>query len=119
MEYITNVLCYITHSLHLLGITITPSTGYINEGGYVGEISRTVTFNCSSDLFPLRIGWYKDGTLLSHTNDSSGYATHMVDVISTDDHKAEYTCIAVNYLDSQKKNITINVEGKVEQGSPI
>ena len=100
----------LSHSLPLSGITITPS-----EDSFIGELGSTVTFNCSSDLFPLRIEWHKNGSFLSFMN--GGYATLMV-VISTDDHKAEYTCKDVSYLDSQEKSFTINVKGDVEQECP-
>ena len=109
MLHLCSCVC---HPHHLSGITISPSDGDINGSAYIGEVGRTITFNCSSDLFPSRIEWYRDGLLLSQTNGSSGYAT--IDVISTDDHKVEYSCKAASYLESQEKNFTFNVEGKIE-----
>lgn len=97
------------------GIKITSSDGDINEGGYIGEVGGTVTFNCSSDLFLSRIEWYRDDTPLSQTNGSNGYVT--VDVITTDDRGAEYSCKAVGCPESQalEKNITFSVKGKSNQ----
>ena len=75
----------------------------------IGTVGRTIIFNCSSDLDPVRIEWYRDDRLLSQTNSTSG--TVVLDLISTDDEGAVYTCSAIGHHGSQEKNKTLRVQG--------
>ena len=75
----------------------------------VGTVGSTVTFDCSSDLHPIRIEWYRDNALLSQTSASSGAVT--LDLISTDDEGAVYTCSAIGGYGSQKRNKTLHLNG--------
>ena len=73
-------------------------------------VGRTLTLNCSSDLYPVRIEWYRDNSLLSQTSTTSGNVT--LDVISTDHQGAVYICNAVGSRKSQERNMTLSVKGK-------
>ena len=75
----------------------------------VGIVSNSITFNCSSDLDPVRVEWYRNGSLLSETSGTIGEVT--LDVVSTDDEGAVYTCSAIGQHGSQERNMTLNVEG--------
>ena len=108
-ECITKVLFKLSHSLPLSGITITPSVGGIINGSYVGDLSDGVIFDCSSDLFPLNIVWYRDGVPLPQAEYSNGHA--IIEIISTEHHEDEYACIAYSPLEKEELNFTINVEG--------
>ena len=76
----------------------------------IGTVGSEITFNCSSDLHPVRVEWYRDSVLLSQT--SGNETTITIDVVSTDDEGAVYTCNAVGHRGSQERNITLNVQGK-------
>ena len=76
----------------------------------VAVVGSTITFSCSSDLYPVRVEWYRDSVLLSQTPATSGDIT--LDLISTDDEGAVYTCNAIGNHGSQERNMTLNVEGK-------
>ena len=76
----------------------------------IGTVGSEITFNCSSDLHPVRVEWYRDSALLSQTNKTSGNVT--IDIVSTDDEGTIYTCNAVGHRGSQERNITLNVQGK-------
>ena len=76
----------------------------------VAVVGSTITFSCSSDLYPVRVEWYRDSVLLSQTPATSGDIT--LDLISTDDEGAVYTCNAIGHHGSQERNMTLNVEGK-------
>ena len=75
----------------------------------IGTVGSTVTFDCSSDLHPTRIEWYRDSTLLSQTSASSGTVT--LGLISTDDEGAVYTCSAIGSYGSQERTKTLHVQG--------
>ena len=76
----------------------------------IGTVGRTITFNCFSDLDPVRIEWYRDDRLLSQTNSISG--TVVLGLISTDDEGAVYTCRAIDgHHGSQEKNKILRVQG--------
>ena len=75
----------------------------------IGTVGSTITFNCSSDLDPVRIEWYRDDSLLSQTNSTSGTVT--LGLISTDDEGAVYTCSAIGRHGSQERNKTLEVKG--------
>ena len=85
-----------------IGIALTSDTD-------TGTVGSRITFSCSSDLDPLRIEWYRESTLLSRANASSSTIT--LDLISTDDEGAVYTCNAVGRHGSQERNKTLNVKG--------
>ena len=73
-------------------------------------VSSGITLSCSSDLYPVRIEWYRDNSLLSQTSTTSGDVA--IDVISTDDEGAVYTCNAIGSRKSQERNMTLSVQGK-------
>ena len=75
----------------------------------IGTVGRTITFNCSSDLDPVRIEWYRDNRILSQTNATSG--TVVLGLISTDDEGAVFTCSAIGRHGSQERNKTLQVQG--------
>ena len=77
----------------------------------VGFVGSTITFSCSSDLDPVRVEWYRDSVLLSQTPGMLGNAT--VDLISTDDEGAVYTCSVIGHHSSQERYITLKVEGNI------
>ena len=76
----------------------------------IGTVGRTITFNCSSDLDPVRIEWYRDDRLLSQTNSISG--TVVLGLISTDDEGAVYTCRVIGRHGSQERNKILEVKGR-------
>ena len=76
----------------------------------VAVVGSTITFSCSSDLSLVRVEWYRNSALLSQTSAVSADVT--LDLISTDDEGAVYTCSVVGHYGSQEGNITLNVEGK-------
>ena len=75
----------------------------------MGNLSDRVTFDCSSDLFPFEIVWYRDNVQLPQAEDSSN--GHAMINISTKHHGAEYICIAYSSLEQQELKFYINVAG--------
>ena len=75
----------------------------------IATVGSTITFSCTSDLDPVRIEWFENSELLSQTNETSGNVT--LDLISTDDEGAVYTCSAIGRHGSQERNKTLNVQG--------
>jgi hypothetical protein len=75
----------------------------------IGTVGSMITFNCSSDLDPMRIEWYRDNSLLSQTNSTLG--TVVLELISTDDEGAVYTCSAIGRHGSQERSTILEVKG--------
>ena len=75
----------------------------------IGTVGSSITYTCSSDLNPTRIEWYRNNVLLSQTYSTSGAVT--LDIISTDDEGAVYTCSAIGHHGSQERNKILNVTG--------
>ena len=73
-------------------------------------VGSGITLSCSSDLYPVRLEWYKDNSLLSRTSTTSEDVA--IEVISTDDEGAVYTCNAIGSHKLQKRNMTLSVQGK-------
>jgi hypothetical protein len=77
----------------------------------IGTVGSTITFNCSSDLDPVRIEWYRDNSLLSQTNSTTSSGTVDLELISTDDEGAVYTCSAIGRHGSQERSMMLEVKG--------
>ena len=73
-------------------------------------VGSGITLSCSSDLYPVRIELYRDNSLLSQTSNTSGDVA--INVISTDDEGAVYTCNAIGSRKSQERNMTLSVQGR-------
>ena len=80
-----------------------------NSSSDIGTVGDTITFDCSSDLHPIRITLYRDGAYLSQSSEDSEAVT--LDLISTDDEGAVYTCKASSHRGSQERNKILHVEG--------
>ena len=83
----------------------------MNSTADTGTVGSMIIFNCSSDLDPVRIEWYRDDRLLSQTNSTSGIV--VLGLISTDDEGAVFTCSAIGRHGSQERNKTLQVQGIV------
>ena len=95
--------CLIIKHVYLsIGITMTSSTD-------IGTVGSTIKFDCTSDLDPIRIEWFRNNELLSQTYETSGNVT--LDLISTDDEGVVYTCSAIGRHGSQERNKTLSVKG--------
>ena len=94
---------YYVFNLHS-GIALTSNRN-------IGTVGSTITFRCSSDLHPIRIEWYRNGSLLSQTTAQSGSVTLESDLISTDDEGAVYICKAIGHRGSQERDKTLHVQG--------
>ena len=84
----------------------------MTSSAVVGTVGSSMTYSCSSDLAPVRIEWYRDNALLSRTYYTSGTVT--LDLISTDDEGAVYTCSAIGHHGSQERNKTLDVKGTMD-----
>ena len=99
--YVVQTINFILFSIGIVLISDTDT----------GTVGNRITFNCSSDLDPLRIEWYRENTLLSRVNTTSSTIT--LNLISTDDEGAVYTCSAIGRHGSQERNKTLNVKGTI------
>ena len=81
----------------------------MTSSAVTGIVGSSMTYTCSSDLAPVRIEWYRNNALVSRTYASS--STVSLDLLSTDDEGAVYTCSAIGRHGSQERNKTLNVKG--------
>ena len=81
----------------------------MTSSAVVSTVGSSIIYTCSSDLYPIRIEWYRNNVLLSQTYSTSGTAT--LGLISTDDEGAMYTCSSIGYHGSQERNKTLSVKG--------
>ena len=72
-------------------------------------VGSTVKFDCSSDLDPQSITWYRNGLPVASVNGSSKEVT--IDPVSTDDQDALYSCTVISPYGSQEQNKTLSVIG--------
>ena len=72
-------------------------------------VSKTTTFECSSDLDVLQIQWFRDGLLVHSSTDDESEIT--LDPISTDHNGANYTCRVTSPYGDQQRSVVLEVEG--------
>lgn len=73
-------------------------------------VGSSITFNCSTDLNPISIEWYRGDFFISQ-EDSDTTSELTVDRISTEDHGIVYTCKTVFNNGFQTRDIDLSVEG--------